>query len=119
MLGVLSEHCSTDELSHLVAARRLAESQRAPRLSSAAAEELAEVLADGEQPTIGWWKRHLPPAKPLSDAWPSRQDVVAAVAGLVQGGVSVAKAGSAMRAELLDRGMACDTAEAWILGALR
>lgn len=116
ILAVLTEHLSADELAHAAAAKR--ESERVPWLSSEAAEELATLLSDGEQPTIGWWKRHLPPVEPPPTPWPSRQDVVAAISGLLESGVPITQTATVMRAELQARGLPAKTAENWILEAL-
>ena len=32
-----------------------------------AAEELAQILADGGMPTIGWYRRHLAPKPPVGE----------------------------------------------------
>jgi hypothetical protein len=54
----LAEHLSADELAHLAAAKRLRE-QPAPRIDEAAVAELADMLAAGRRPSLGWWRDHL------------------------------------------------------------
>jgi hypothetical protein len=57
VLSLLADHASADELAQLAAARRVTEHR--PRLSAEAAAELAEMLAAGVRPALGWWRRHV------------------------------------------------------------
>jgi len=58
ILSLLADQCSADELVHLAAAAR---QRRRSRLPREAAEELANMLAAGQKPALGWWRRWRPP----------------------------------------------------------
>ena len=77
ILTLLADHCTADELSHMAAARRLAE-HRPARLERASAEELAERLLEGDwsrggvwvRPPLSWWRKHLPCPEPAAVPFP-------------------------------------------------
>ena len=57
------EHLDPDVLAHLAHIARARREQWRSRLadSEATAESLAELLADGQIPALGWWRDQFPP----------------------------------------------------------
>ena len=72
VLAVLAEHASTDQLAHVVGAKRLAEAQlqATARLPVEAVEELVTMLEAGRKPALGWWRRWFPPPTQVPPDYP-------------------------------------------------
>ena len=64
-LGDIAKVLDGPTLRHLAAC---ADARRRPEVidPGAAADELAAMFAAGRRPTIGWWRRHLRPTKPVT-----------------------------------------------------
>ena len=63
LLSLLADRLSADEASHLAAILRERETRGidVQRLPSEDVGELLDMLGQGERPSLGWWRRHLPP----------------------------------------------------------
>src|SRR5689334_1689526 len=72
---------SADDLRHLAAAKEAQEPKDTAwvRLSDEAKSEGFEMLARGEKPSLGWWRRHLP--RPACEPdWPPLPQTPLAIA---------------------------------------
>ena len=60
---VIANSFTTSELRHLAAIRDAESPSAIARrsLDEASVAELADMIVSGKTPTIGWWRRHIPP----------------------------------------------------------